>query len=76
MQIPPALRNITRMSSSEANSPPPMMANTTLYTLELESSAESIRGRLSAEDGTDHFFAGWLGLAHVLQRVLNRVEAE
>jgi hypothetical protein len=76
MRISPAWRKIIPMSFSEANSPPPMMSNRMLYTLELESSADPICGRLRGNDGTDHSFSGWLGLAAVLQSALDREHIE
>jgi hypothetical protein len=44
-------------------------------TLEVATSAASITGRMSDEDGVTVEFGGWLELAAVLQRFLNDDDA-
>jgi hypothetical protein len=70
MRSSPACCKLVPVLPSETKFPP-MMADRMSFTLELEPGPDSIRGCLRGEDGTTHSFAGWLGLAGVLQRVLD-----
>ena len=41
------------------------------FRLEIERGSDPIAGSLSAQDGAGLAFAGWLGLASALERMLN-----
>ena len=47
-----------------------------VVTLELDPSAEPIRGVARDEDGTEHTFTGWLGLARALELTLHAVRLD
>jgi hypothetical protein len=41
-----------------------------VFTLRVDPDAEPIAGRLIEEDGNEHQFAGWIGLAATLEELL------
>ncbi len=47
----------------------------TRFTFDIDLTAEPVTGTLREEDGTEHAFVGWLGIADVLGRIAERESA-